>query len=118
MIIERPWGTYFNIRETPKYLIKEITISPGARISKQLHHHRSEHWVCISGIGCVDVMDRQRWLRPGESVFIPQGVTHRLSNPGAIPLCIVEVQQGEYLNEDDIVRIDDDYNRVVETNKP
>jgi len=111
MIVERPWGTYFNIHESPKYLVKEITINPGARISLQLHHHRSEHWVCISGIACVEVADRQKWVRPGESIFIPQGVKHRLTNPGAIPLMIVEVQMGELLSEDDIVRLDDDYNR-------
>ena len=112
MIIERPWGTYFNIHESDRYIVKEITINPGARISLQLHHHRSEHWVCISGIACVEVMDHQRWVRPGESVFIPQGVTHRLSNPGRIPLVICEVQMGEKLDESDIVRLDDDYDRV------
>jgi mannose-6-phosphate isomerase-like protein (cupin superfamily) len=112
MIVERPWGTYFNIRETPNYIIKEITLKPAARISKQYHHHRSEHWVCTSGIACVEIADHKRWVRPGESVFIPQGVMHRLSNPGVIPLTIVEVQMGDLLSEDDIVRIDDDYNRT------
>jgi mannose-6-phosphate isomerase-like protein (cupin superfamily) len=112
MIVERPWGTYFNIHESPKYLVKEITINPGARISRQFHNHRSEHWVCISGIACVEIMDHQRWLRPGDSVFIPQTVTHRLSNPGRIPLVITEIQCGEHLSEDDIVRLDDDYNRM------
>jgi mannose-6-phosphate isomerase-like protein (cupin superfamily) len=112
MTVTRPWGTYFNIHESPKYLVKEITINPGARISLQFHYSRSEHWVCISGIACVEVMDKQRWVRPGESIFIPQGVKHRLTNPGVIPLVIVEVQMGELLSEDDIVRIDDDYNRT------
>jgi mannose-6-phosphate isomerase-like protein (cupin superfamily) len=112
MIVERPWGTYFNIHKSSKYLVKEITISPGSRISLQLHYHRSEHWVCISGIACVEVADYKKWVRPGESVFIPQSVAHRLSNPGRIPLVIVEVQQGEKLSEDDIVRLDDDYDRV------
>ena len=116
MIVERPWGTYFNIHESPKYLVKEITINPGARISRQFHYSRSEHWVCISGMACVEVADQKKWVRPGESVFIPQGVKHRLSNPGVLPLIICEVQMGEFLSETDIVRLDDDYNRAKEKN--
>ena len=112
MIVERPWGTYFNIHDSPKYLVKEITINPGSRISLQFHYSRSEHWVCISGMACVEVADRKKWVRPGESIFIPQCVVHRLSNHGQIPLVICEIQMGEKLDEDDIVRLDDDYNRV------
>jgi len=86
-------------------------VIPGKKLSVQLHHHRSEHWVVVKGMACVEVDGEQYFLRQGESTFIRAGVKHRLSNPGKIGLEIVEVQLGEYLGEDDIVRFDDEYGR-------
>lgn len=110
--VHRPWGTYTVLEEGPGYKLKRIVVKPGASLSTQMHRHRSEHWVVISGIAKVVNGDRVLEVRPGESTFIPVGNRHRLENPGMTDLVIIEVQSGNYLGEDDIVRFDDDYGRI------
>ena len=109
---ERPWGTYTVLDESSNYKIKRIVVNPGERLSLQMHHHRSEHWIVVSGTAKVTCDDREYIVNINESTFIPLGMNHRLENPGIIPLTIIEVQSGEYLGEDDIVRFQDDYSRV------
>lgn len=109
--VHRPWGTYTVIEEGAGYKIKRIRVDPGAKLSLQLHHHRSEHWVVVSGTARVTRGGETLMLRTGESTFLPVTILHRLENPGAIPLQIIEVQHGDYLGEDDIVRFQDDYGR-------
>ena len=109
--VHRPWGSYTVLEETEIYKIKRVSVKPGQRLSLQLHHHRSEHWVVVSGTAEVELNDETRFLRQGESTFVRSGVRHRLKNPGIIPLEVIEVQLGEYLEENDIVRFDDEYGR-------
>lgn len=109
---ERPWGTYTVLEENHSYKIKRIEVMPGQRLSLQMHHHRSEHWIVVSGTAKVTCDEKVCIININESTFIPIGSTHRLENPGVIPLIIIEVQSGEYLGEDDIVRFQDDYHRV------
>jgi mannose-1-phosphate guanylyltransferase / mannose-6-phosphate isomerase len=109
--VHRPWGSYTVLEETEIYKIKRVSVKPGHRLSLQLHHHRSEHWVIVSGTAEVELDGETRLLRQGESTFVRSGMRHRLKNPGIIPLEVIEVQLGEYLEEDDIVRIDDEYGR-------
>lgn len=111
----RPWGKYQSIGHGDRHQVKLITVNPGASISLQLHHHRSEHWVIVSGTGKVTRGDETFFLYENQSTFIPVGVKHRLENPGHIPLQIIEVQSGGYLGEDDIVRFDDRYGRTPKT---
>jgi mannose-6-phosphate isomerase len=108
---ERPWGTYTVLDENKNYKIKRIEVLPGQRLSLQKHHHRSEHWIVVSGTALVTCGDARQIVNVNESTFIPIGQNHRLENPGKIPLVIIEVQSGEYLGEDDIIRFNDDYNR-------
>lgn len=110
----RPWGSFTRLEDGPSYRIKRITVPPKRRLSLQMHHHRSEHWVIVHGTAKVNVNGEERLLRKGESTFVPIGSVHRLENPGLVPLEIIEVQIGEYIGEDDIVRFDDDYNRSPE----
>ena len=107
----RPWGTYKVLNEADRYKIKKITIDPGKRLSLQYHHHRTEHWIVVKGTAKVTLDDKEIFVHEGESIFVPKNSTHRLENPGKIPLEIIEVQNGEYTGEDDIVRIEDDYRR-------
>lgn len=107
----RPWGSYTILAEGEGYKVKKITISPGAKLSLQMHYHRSEHWTVISGTGKLTLDDKEVFFRENESTYIPIGVRHRLENPGKLPLSIIEVQNGKYLGEDDIVRFDDIYGR-------
>jgi mannose-1-phosphate guanylyltransferase/mannose-6-phosphate isomerase len=109
--VHRPWGSYTVLEETEIYKIKRVSVKPGQRLSLQLHHHRSEHWVVVSGTAEVELNGETRLLRQGESTFVRSGMRHRLKNPGIIPLEVIEVQLGEYLEEDDIVRFDDEYGR-------
>jgi len=109
--VYRPWGRYTILEDSDLHKIKNIMVIPGRKLSVQLHHHRSEHWVVVKGMACVEVDGEQYFLRQGESTFIRAGMKHRLSNPGKIGLEIVEVQLGEYVGEDDIVRFDDEYGR-------
>jgi mannose-6-phosphate isomerase len=108
---ERPWGTYTVLEENRSYKIKRIEVNPGHRLSLQMHHHRSEHWIVVSGTAKVTCGEKDSIINVNESTFIPIGFNHRLENPGVIPLIIIEVQSGEYLGEDDIVRFEDDYRR-------
>jgi mannose-1-phosphate guanylyltransferase/mannose-6-phosphate isomerase len=110
--VHRPWGSYTVLEENGPYKIKRVTVKPGEKLSLQLHHHRSEHWVVVRGTGEVELNGETRLLRQGESTFVHAGMVHRLKNPGVIPLDVIEVQLGEYLEEDDIVRFDDDYGRA------
>lgn len=110
--VYRPWGSYTILESSQKHKIKNITVMPDKKLSLQLHHHRSEHWVVVKGIAKVHREDDEFSLHPGESTFIKKGMKHRLSNPGKIPLEIIEVQLGDSVDEDDIVRFDDDYGRV------
>ncbi|KUG19757.1 MAG: mannose-1-phosphate guanylyltransferase/mannose-6-phosphate isomerase [Methanomicrobiaceae archaeon] len=109
--VYRPWGTYTLLENGNRYKIKRISVPPGKRLSLQMHHHRSEHWVVVKGTARVTKGGEEFLLRNGESIFVPAGITHRLENPGIIPLEIIEVQIGEYIGEDDIVRFDDDFDR-------
>ena len=113
--VYRPWGSYTLLEKSNKHKIKNISVLPGKKLSLQLHHHRSEHWVVVKGIACVENNEDKYFLRQGESTFIRAGMKHRLSNPGKLPLEIIEVQLGEYVEEDDIIRYDDEYGRVKKT---
>ncbi len=110
--VYRPWGSYTVLESSERHKIKNITVMPEKRLSLQLHHHRSEHWVVVRGMAHVHIDGNEFFLRPGESTFIKGGVKHRLSNPGKIPLEIIEVQLGDAVDECDIVRFDDEYGRV------
>lgn len=110
----RPWGTYTILEDTRGYKIKRIMVKPGKRLSLQKHFHRNEHWIVLSGTATVTVGDQTSLVDPNESTYIKAGEIHRLANMGKIPLVMIEVQVGEYTGEDDIVRIEDDFNRGEE----
>lgn len=110
--VTRPWGTYTVLEEGKRFKIKRIVVHPQASLSLQMHHHRSEHWIVVSGMATVTNGEREFMLDTNESTFIKPGHTHRLVNPGVIDLVMIEVQSGEYLGEDDIVRFTDIYGRV------
>ena len=110
--VYRPWGSYTVLGEGPGYKMKKIVVSPGHRLSLQLHYHRSEHWIVTGGTAKVTINDTEQMVHENESIFIPMTTKHRLENPGKLPLEIIEVQNGKYLEEDDIVRFDDVYGRV------
>ncbi|AAB90149.1 mannose-1-phosphate guanylyltransferase/mannose-6-phosphate isomerase [Archaeoglobus fulgidus] len=107
----RPWGSYTVLEENKSYKIKRITVKPKKRLSLQRHYHRSEHWVVVKGTARIVVDGNEILLRSGESTFVPAGAIHRIENPGKIPLEIIEIQIGEYLEEDDIERFEDDFGR-------
>lgn len=109
--VARPWGTYTVLEEGPRFKLKRIVVKPGASLSLQMHKHRSEHWVVLSGIAKVVNGDRELLVHPNESTFIPAGHKHRLENPGTEEVVIIEVQVGDYVGEDDIVRFEDAYGR-------
>mgnify|MGYP003303930533 CR=1 FL=1 len=109
---KRPWGWYDVIDEGDRYKVKNIEVKPGSSLSLQVHHHRAEHWVVVEGTAMVQLNDAKQLLSENQSTFIPLGCKHRLSNPGKIPLKIIEVQSGPYLDEDDIERFDDNYGRT------
>lgn len=111
--VYRPWGSYTTLEIHDRFQIKRITVNPGARLSSQMHHHRHEHWVVVRGTARVENGEQEILLREDESTYIPLGTTHRLENPGVIPLELIEIQIGSYLGEDDIVRFDDEYGRNV-----
>lgn len=108
----RPWGSYEGIDIGERFQVKRITVNPGGKLSLQMHHHRAEHWVVVSGTARVTCGDKATLLTENESTYIPIGMTHRLENPGKLPLHLIEVQSGSYLGEDDIVRLEDVYQRV------
>ena len=107
----RPWGCYDSIEKGSRYRVKHITVKPGGKLSLQLHHHRSEHWIIVSGTARVRKGDEIMLMTENQSVFIPVGMLHSLENPGKIPLDVIEVQSGAYLEEDDITRVEDEYGR-------
>ncbi len=109
---DRPWGRWVVLHQGVGYKVKLIEVWPGHRLSLQFHQHRSEHWVVVSGQARVIIADQVREIMPFESAIIPVGTVHRLENPWSSPLVIVEVQRGELLSEEDIVRLEDDYKRV------
>lgn len=109
--VSRPWGTYSVLEFCDRYKMKKIVVKPGKRLSLQKHLHRSEHWVVISGTATVTIGDKVFFVHPNESTYIPAGEVHRLQNEGKLPLVIVEIQVGEYTGEDDIIRMEDDFNR-------
>jgi mannose-6-phosphate isomerase len=108
----RPWGSFTILEEGQGYKIKRIEVKPGHRLSLQMHHHRSEHWIVVAGTAKVTCGEQEQTLSSNQSTYVPQCTTHRLENPGVIPLILIEVQNGEYLGEDDIVRFADDYART------
>jgi mannose-1-phosphate guanylyltransferase/mannose-6-phosphate isomerase len=109
--VYRPWGWYESLGEGTRFQVKRIMVKPGGRLSLQMHHHRSEHWVCVSGSARVTKNRDEIFLYENESVYLPAGTEHRLENPGKVPLIVIEVQSGAYLGEDDIVRVEDTYGR-------
>lgn len=109
--VHRPWGSYQSLDTGERHQVKRIIVKAGGRLSLQKHHHRSEHWIVVRGAAKVTIDDFEKVVHENESVYIPIGATHRLENPGKIPLELIEVQTGSYLGEDDIIRIEDDYRR-------
>ena len=110
--VYRPWGSYESIDDGHRYQVKRITVDPGEKLSLQMHHHRAEHWIVVTGTALVTCGDDERLLTENESIYIPIGTQHRLENPGKMPLHLIEVQSGAYLGEDDIVRFEDVYQRA------
>ncbi len=110
--VHRPWGWYDSIDEGERFKVKRIQVKPGASLSLQKHHHRAEHWIVVKGTAEITNGDKLLLLTENQSTYIPLGEVHRLANPGAIPLEIIEVQSGSYLGEDDIVRFEDHYGRT------
>ena len=109
--VYRPWGKYDSIDAAQRYQVKRITVKPGAKLSVQMHHHRAEHWIVVSGTASVTLNGEVRLLCENESIYLPVGAVHALENPGKIALELIEVQVGPYLGEDDIVRFEDRYGR-------
>jgi len=111
--VARPWGMYDSVDSGDRFQVKRIVVKPGSSLSLQMHHHRAEHWIVVSGTAEVTNGDKVMLLTENQSTYIPLGQIHRLSNPGKVPLEIIEVQSGSYLGEDDIVRLEDTYGRPV-----
>ncbi|MBO1855170.1 mannose-1-phosphate guanylyltransferase/mannose-6-phosphate isomerase [Burkholderia cenocepacia] len=111
--VVRPWGSYEGIDQGERFQVKRIVVNPGAQLSLQMHHHRAEHWIVVKGTALVTNGDKEIVLTENQSTYIPLGATHRLKNPGKIPLELIEVQSGAYLGEDDIVRFEDTYGRAA-----
>ncbi|HET8804240.1 MAG TPA: phosphomannose isomerase type II C-terminal cupin domain [Aequorivita sp.] len=107
----RPWGQYWVLEDTKSYKVKRIEVNPGGRLSYQYHHHRAEVWTIVKGVGRVTLDGEVKDYSPGEVAIIPQGAKHRIENPGSEPCVFIEVQHGTYFGEDDIVRLEDDYER-------
>jgi len=107
----RPWGSYTVLEDRPRYKIKRIVVTPLEKLSLQMHYHRSEHWVVVKGTARVTIGDKEIVIHENESAYVPKSTLHRLENPGKVPLEIIEVQNGEYVGEDDIVRVEDIYGR-------
>lgn len=107
----RPWGAFYVLEDAATHKVKRIVVKPGGRLSYQYHNHRSEIWTVIDGEATVTLEGEVSILGPSEVFRVPQGARHRLENKGAMPLVIIEIQYGTYFGEDDIIRLDDDYNR-------
>ena len=115
--VSRPWGSYDGVGVGERHQVKRITVKPGTKLSLQMHHHRAEHWIVVSGTAMVTKSEETLTLTESQSTYIPLGVTHRLENPGTKNLELIEVQSGSYLGEDDIVRFEDAYGRAAGTPK-
>jgi mannose-6-phosphate isomerase len=115
---QRPWGSYTVLEEQPTYKVKRLEVLPGQRLSYQKHEKRSEHWVIVAGRAIVTLEGKDVDLSPGQSIDIPRGAPHRIANPGIDLLTIIEIQNGDYFGEDDIIRLEDDYGRVEERSNP
>jgi len=113
--VYRPWGSYEGISTGERFQVKRITVNPGGCLSLQKHHHRAEHWIVVKGTALVQFDEQQKMVTEDQSVYLPLGCVHRLENPGVIPVELIEVQTGSYLGEDDIVRLEDVYGRVADT---
>ncbi len=113
----RPWGSYDSIDNGDRFQVKRLVVKPGASMSLQLHHHRAEHWIVVSGTARITRGEETFLLGENESTYIPVGTKHRIENPGKVTLHIIEVQSGSYLGEDDIVRFEDVYGREGTTNE-
>ena len=111
-VVYRPWGSFLSIENGNTWQIKKIEVNPGASLSLQMHFHRSEHWIVVNGTAKVEIDDIEKIIGPNESVYIPLGAKHRLSNPTKLPLTLIEIQSGSYLGEDDIKRFEDKYKRI------
>ena len=111
----RPWGSYDGVTEGERWQVKKIEVKPGASLSLQMHHHRAEHWIVVKGTALVEKDGGQELVGENQSTYIPLGCKHRLTNPGQIPVQLIEVQSGPYLGEDDIVRFEDLYGRSQTT---
>jgi len=112
-LVHRPWGTYEDIDQGERFRVKHITVEPGGKLSLQYHHHRAEHWIIVSGTARVTKGSDVSLLTENQSIYINLGEMHRLENPGKVPLQLIEVQTGGYLGEDDIVRVEDVYQRAT-----
>jgi len=112
LTVHRPWGSYETLHLSERYQVKQIVVEPGGSLSLQRHHHRAEHWIVVKGTARVTIDDEVKLLSENQSIYVPLGAVHRLENPGLIPLCLIEVQSGPYLGEDDIVRLEDVYARI------
>jgi mannose-6-phosphate isomerase-like protein (cupin superfamily) len=110
-LVERPWGSYQVLSQGERYKVKKITVRPGEKLSLQYHQHRAEHWVVVSGTAKISLGQNVFFITENQSTYIPIREPHRLENPGKIPLEMIEVQSGGYLQEDDIVRLEDKYDR-------
>tara|TARA_B000000441_G_C21587398_1_gene257948 strand:- start:365 stop:715 length:351 start_codon:yes stop_codon:yes gene_type:complete len=108
---ELPWGRFFVLHDEPNYKLKRIEVEPNARLSYQYHHKRSEVWIIVEGIGTVTIDGKIKEYKPGETIHIPKGIKHRIQNNGHKKVVFIEVQTGSYFGEDDIIRLQDDYNR-------
>ena len=109
---ERPWGRFFVLHDELTYKLKRIEVDPAGRLSYQYHYKRSEAWTIVEGTGTITLDGVEKYYNPGETILIPQGVKHRIENKGTQKVVFIEVQTGTYFGEDDIVRIEDDYNRA------
>ena len=109
---ERPWGRFFVLHDEPTYKLKRIEVDPGERLSYQYHNMRSEAWTIVEGVGTITLEGEIKDYSPGQTILIPQGVKHRIENKRSEKVVFIEVQTGSYFGEDDIVRIEDDYNRI------
>jgi mannose-1-phosphate guanylyltransferase/mannose-6-phosphate isomerase len=107
----RPWGSYDSVDDGERFQVKRLSVNPGAMLALQMHHHRAEHWIVVQGTARVTCDDKTFLLSENESTFVPIGARHRIENPGKVPLHIIEVRSGTYLEEDDVVRFEDKYGR-------
>ncbi len=112
----RPWGSFTSIEKGESWQVKRLEIKPKASLSLQMHHHRAEHWVVVNGTAKIEIDEKISILSENESIYVPLGSKHRLSNPGKLPLILIEIQSGNYLGEDDIVRFEDNYGRLIREN--